>query len=401
MCFFMICLSIPVKADIPSNANVFNGHSYMFYNTGCKWSEANIACQALGGHLVTITSKEEQAFCEQLIGSLIPKYCWIGAMRSSGSWTWVTGESWSYENWEEGQPNGSGGGDYAMICRYPDEEVPFTWDDQGDSGTSPSSYWSGSPYYQNTSYYSYICEWDAVPAPKPVTQPVTEPVTQPVSEDKTVQQYKNYTGEGMKPLSKSTAAVKKTITTSKREEIKGDAYPLLQAKAVNVKKTSFKLKWNKLPGATKYLIYGNRCGKKNKYQFIKSTTKTYYKPKKLKQKKYYKYLVVAVMDKKVISVSKTVHVGLKPKQNPTKVKVSSRDVTLLLKGSLKTYQISAGIEGTSLKQHRGLSYESDNTKVAKVTKKGVIKAVGAGECSIYVYAQNGVSAKIAVTVLAG
>ena len=38
-------------------------------------------------------------------------------------------------------------------------------------------------------------------------------------------------------------------------------------------------------------------------------------------------------------------------------------------------------------------------RTAKVTNKGVIKAVAPGTCSIYAYAQNGVCAKVAVTVL--
>ena len=51
-----------------------------------------------------------------------------------------------------------------------------------------------------------------------------------------------------------------------------------------------------------------------------------------------------------------------------------------------------------LRRHRKLSYESSNTKVATVTKKGVIRAKAKGTCMVYVYAQNGVYKKIKVTV---
>ena len=43
-------------------------------------------------------------------------------------------------------------------------------------------------------------------------------------------------------------------------------------------------------------------------------------------------------------------------------------------------------------------YASDDKTVATVDKNGVITAVGKGTCHIYVYAQNGTSKKVSVTV---
>ena len=48
--------------------------------------------------------------------------------------------------------------------------------------------------------------------------------------------------------------------------------------------------------------------------------------------------------------------------------------------------------------HRKVAWESDNLNVAKVNSKGKITAVGKGTCYVYAYAQNGVAAKIKVTV---
>ena len=78
-------------------------------------------------------------------------------------------------------------------------------------------------------------------------------------------QYDDYNGQGQKPLTESTSSANKRILKSTKEDIKGASYPLLQARAVKVKATSFTIKWNRIPGATKYLIYGNKCGRKNKY----------------------------------------------------------------------------------------------------------------------------------------
>ena len=47
--------------------------------------------------------------------------------------------------------------------------------------------------------------------------------------------------------------------------------------------------------------------------------------------------------------------------------------------------------------HRKVAWESDNVSVATV-KNGKITAVGKGSCYVYAYAQNGVSAKIKITV---
>ena len=51
----------------------------------------------------------------------------------------------------------------------------------------------------------------------------------------------------------------------------------------------------------------------------------------------------------------------------------------------------------NVSNHRKVVFESDNPKVATVSKSGKVKAVGAGKCTIYAYAQNGVFAKCKVT----
>ena len=51
-----------------------------------------------------------------------------------------------------------------------------------------------------------------------------------------------------------------------------------------------------------------------------------------------------------------------------------------------------------VKKHRAVKYESTDKAVATVTSKGVIKGKAKGTCFVYAYAQNGVSAKIKVTV---
>ena len=46
-------------AEIPSDALVYNGHSYYIYsNVADTWEEAKTYCEKLGGHLAVITSAE-------------------------------------------------------------------------------------------------------------------------------------------------------------------------------------------------------------------------------------------------------------------------------------------------------------------------------------------------------
>ena len=138
----------------------YNGHMYQLFNEGVSWSTAKSRCEAKGGHLVTITSSGEYSFCKSLLGDLSPKYCWLGASHASGAWKWVTGDPWSFTAWSPNQPNGSGGGTYALMQNFKGVGSAWNWDDQGNSGTSPSKKYQGAPYYHLTKNYCYICEWD-------------------------------------------------------------------------------------------------------------------------------------------------------------------------------------------------------------------------------------------------
>ena len=81
----------------------FNGHSYRCMDLDLSWNDARLHCIEQGGHLVTITSPEEQDF---LANNFYDQKLWIGAAETQAGWCWVTDEAWSYENWREGEPSG-------------------------------------------------------------------------------------------------------------------------------------------------------------------------------------------------------------------------------------------------------------------------------------------------------
>ena len=95
-----------------TNQQNYNGHSYYRSTGTATWTTARTNCSNMGGHLVTITSSGEQSFLFGLWPS-----GWIGLTDevTEGTWRWVTGESYSYSNWNSGEPNNAGNEDYVQF----------------------------------------------------------------------------------------------------------------------------------------------------------------------------------------------------------------------------------------------------------------------------------------------
>ncbi len=168
-----------VASQIPEDAIEYNGHYYKLYNETMLWTEAERACEKMSGHLVTITSKDEQQKIVEMIEtySEAEKYnFWIGGSDSEqeGTFRWVTGEpipldmstEGGYENWKSGQPNNNdtsaeGDQDYLQICctDINDTDRYGKWYDMSDTGLSQT--YEGPPYYKDPKYSGYICEWDS------------------------------------------------------------------------------------------------------------------------------------------------------------------------------------------------------------------------------------------------
>ena len=79
------------------------------------------------------------------------------------------------------------------------------------------------------------------------------------------------------------------------------------------------------------------------------------------------------------------------------VKVNKKNLSLK-KGSKFKLIVTEIKKDKTFKRHRKMEFESTNPKVAVVTKKGIIKAKGKGNCTIYIYAQNGVYKTVKVKV---
>jgi len=112
--------AVPIQWTVSSGGN---GHWYELIAGGIDWDSAQALATSRGGYLATLTSAGENAF---VATSLVTPTggIWIGAFQNltspsyaepSGGWEWVTGEPWSYANWNQGEPNDLGSEHFAMI----------------------------------------------------------------------------------------------------------------------------------------------------------------------------------------------------------------------------------------------------------------------------------------------
>ena len=123
-----------------------NGHEYAVVAADAiAWDAAVGATSALAGgwHLATITSAAEQGFVSSLPLSG-PEY-WLGGsqaplstLAADENWSWVTGEAFSYTNWNRTsflEPNdyyGPGSEQYLGILGSAGPlGQPFLWNDEG------------------------------------------------------------------------------------------------------------------------------------------------------------------------------------------------------------------------------------------------------------------------------
>ena len=87
-------------------AGLYDGHIYLIFTESVSWFDAYSRCEELGGHLVTITSENEQTYLESYMNSKsFTSRAWIGAYSDGNKWQWITDEEFDYTNWHSGEPN--------------------------------------------------------------------------------------------------------------------------------------------------------------------------------------------------------------------------------------------------------------------------------------------------------
>ena len=214
-----------------------------------------------------------------------------------------------------------------------------------------------------------------------------------------------------------TASVNITVKIPEDKPMKAvTSFGKLRLNSAKQTTTTVTLNWTKVANADGYIVYGSRCSTNSKtytVQKLKTITNNStltWTSKNLKKATYYKYIVKAyrIVNKKqvVTDISTYIHVltkggkyGMAKAVSITKISGSSKATEVTLKVG-KSAKISAKEipADKKISHHRGICYESSNTKVATVSKTGVIQAKGKGTCKVWVFAQNGVYKTITVTV---
>jgi len=226
-------------------------------------------------------------------------------------------------------------------------------------------------------------------------------------------------------------------------------FGILCVRLTDYTEDSMTLMWDLMEGVDGYDIFGSRCNSKDvirPYEPIDSVDANtdHYVANDLLKQTYYKFYVRAYIlvnnEKRYITTSINVHgvtlnekygvaddiivnkVVVKGKKSKTKYD-SERDgyveeinITMKVGQTLKIVASEYNADGKEIRAHRPISFESSKPDILKVGKKknhkyGVevkdkantykshtIFANAAGECTIYVFAQNGLYTKVNVTI---
>jgi len=139
---------------------------------GYTWEEARVEAENLSylgvsGHLATVTTPEENGFITEvlMLNASADRY-WLGGFQPDGSgqpgvnWQWVTGETWTYDKWDAGEPNDQDGVENGQENAleifsplFPDPDLSSYWNDVSGSNVWPA----------------YVVEYGGPPVPEPAT----------------------------------------------------------------------------------------------------------------------------------------------------------------------------------------------------------------------------------------
>lgn len=143
-----------------------NRRRYERYDYIMSWEDAEKFCESRGGHLVSITSLEEQELLANFgfLDNTRRGQYFIGATdrNEEGNWKWITGEVFEFSNWDQHvpEPNGGTSENYALITATPISSYSTgEWLDiaNTDFNTSHSTCNTGFICeYENVHEHSYV-----------------------------------------------------------------------------------------------------------------------------------------------------------------------------------------------------------------------------------------------------
>lgn len=133
---------IKTPKNVPANAFYYGGSYYAIYHAD-SINEALNYCDEVGGHLATLTTKEENENVYNYAANNGGEYAFFGFSdaKEEGKWEWVTGEESTYTNWHAGEPDSENSEEDYALFYFGDN----SWND-GRMGKESA----------------YICEWEII-----------------------------------------------------------------------------------------------------------------------------------------------------------------------------------------------------------------------------------------------
>lgn len=153
-----VVFSYAEEAYTPLYEITFRNHTYQIFDESLSWFEARDYCESIDGYLATITSSQEQQAILALIDAGKQKQYWLGGTDKDleGTWCWVTGEDWSYDNWHL-KPKKNTDENFLQIYRTQGKSMfskPYKWNDINMNNTMPES-----TDIHSLEHIGFICEF--------------------------------------------------------------------------------------------------------------------------------------------------------------------------------------------------------------------------------------------------
>ena len=104
----------PVFSRLGRNVLHFGGLSYFVTDYATDWNTSESGAVAAGGHLVDLSSSAENTWVYQNFSSFGDFWIGLHYSNTGTGFTWTSGAPFSYSNWNGGEPNNSGGNEFAV-----------------------------------------------------------------------------------------------------------------------------------------------------------------------------------------------------------------------------------------------------------------------------------------------
>lgn len=138
-CNFTITVSEPIIGGCPDNLpshsylGEFNGNVYFLSDDVARAEDAEVIAQGFGGHLVTISSQEENDFLQPFVSGIV--YIGLNDATTEGTLEWFSGEAVNYTNF-----------DICGFCNENSADQDYAVIHSWNGGWSWSNFWNQRQY---------------------------------------------------------------------------------------------------------------------------------------------------------------------------------------------------------------------------------------------------------------